>query len=82
MDYYIKAIIVDDDSRYTKTLQDRVYLENQIELTSFQSWEEAKTEIWEHSNKYSAIILDALGKINSGDKGENPKRLMTSLNQS
>lgn len=79
MDYFIKVLLVDDDPRYAKALQDRAYIEHKIELIHYEDWEEAKTELFENINKYSAVILDALGKTRSGDSGDNPQHISTAI---
>lgn len=79
MDYYIKVLLVDDDPRYAKALQDRAYGEYKIELTHYEDWEEAKTELFENINKYSAVILDALGKTRRGESGDNPQHISTAI---
>jgi hypothetical protein len=79
MGYCIKVLFVDDDSRYAKGLCERVFDEFNIELTHYEAWDEAKTELFENPNKYSAIILDALGKLTQEGEGENQKHLTTAL---
>lgn len=79
MSYYPKVLFVDDDARYAKTLQERVYITYKIELIHFESWEEAKSELFEYYYKYSAIILDALGKVNMDESGDNQKHVMVAI---
>jgi hypothetical protein len=79
MDYYIKVLLVDDDPRYAKALQDRAYGDYKIELIHYEDWEEAKTELFENINKYSAVILDALGKTRKGESGDNPQHISTAI---
>lgn len=79
MSYYPKVLFVDDDVRYAKTLQERVYITHKIELIHFESWEEAKSELFENYNKYSAVILDALGKVTMDESGDNQKHVMVAI---
>jgi hypothetical protein len=79
MDYFIKVLIVDDDPRYVKGLQDRVYMDYKIELIHYESWEEAKTELFENRSRYAALILDALGRLNMDDHGDNQKHITTAI---
>lgn len=79
MSYYPKVLFVDDDKRYAKTLQERVYVTHKIVLIHFESWEEAKSEFLENYNIYCAIILDALGKINMDDSGDNQKHVSVAI---
>lgn len=70
MSYYPKVLFVDDDARYAKSLQQRVYITHKIELIHFESWEEARSELLENYKKYSAVVLDALGKVNMDQSGD------------
>lgn len=79
MSYYPKVLFVDDDARYAKTLQQRVYITHKIELIHFESWEEARSELLENCNKYSAVVLDALGKVNMDQSGDNQKHVMVAI---
>lgn len=75
MSYYIKVLFVDDDARYAKTLQQRVYITHKIELIHFEAWDEARSELLENFSKYSAVVLDALGKVNMDEPGDNQKHV-------
>lgn len=79
MEYFIKVLIVDDDDRYAKALQDRVYREYKILLVHYEDWDEAKKELFDNPNKYSYVILDALGKTNSDDPGDNPQHITKAI---
>lgn len=79
MEYYLRVMLVDDDSRYTKALQDRAYNDHKIELIHYEDWEEAKSELFENLNRYSAVILDALGKTRKDESGDNPQHVTTAI---
>lgn len=79
MEYYLRVMLVDDDFRYTKSLQDRAYNDHKIELIHYEDWEEAKSELFENLNRYFAVILDALGKTRKDESGDNPQHITTAI---
>ena len=77
--YKPRVLLVDDNRDYAQSLQNRAYSYYKVELIHYDNWEDAQSELTENSNKYLAIILDGKGKINSDDKDEDSRHLMTAI---
>lgn len=81
LQYKPRILFVDDDTQYSRSLQNRAYSEFDLELVHYENWEEAFTELKSNQNRYSALILDAKGKINNDDIAENEKHLLTAKDE-
>ena len=74
-----KILFVDDDKRYADLLVERAYIDFKYDLHHCEDWEEAKSILEKGDEIFLALILDGRGKLNQGDKGDNPKHLATAL---
>jgi len=74
----IKALLVDDDSRYAESFVDKAALRG-IDIVYIEDWETAFIELKENFSDYVAVILDGRGKLSPDKPGDDPKHLIQAL---
>lgn len=73
------VMLVDDDEKYSRALEETAYDDHDIYIKSYEDWESAFTELEMHSETYDAVILDGKGKLTADDPQSSMRHVVQAI---